>query len=415
MITLLFLALLILLCVASAYFLFTIYASRRFFRQSVSSAIVTLPPVALFKPLKGATPGLYEHLASFCRLDYPCFQLLCGVRDPQAPAIAVVKKLQHDFPTCDITLRTNLPIIGANAKVSTLHRLAQEARYGIFVISDSDVSVTPDYLQRLIPPLLDSGVGLVTCPYRGEVATPFPACLESLMINTSFAPQVLVASQVEKTTYAFGATMAITRECLDKIGGFLTLADYLADDYYLGYFVTQAGYKAQIVLPVVETHPGVSTWSDLFHHQVRWSRTQRTCRPGGYYSTLITYGTVWAFLGLLFFWSSPLLSSLALGTLGLRLLSAGIVGGALLGSSLTLRTLWLVPLADVVSFIVWAVSLFGDTVRWGEYTFRVHWDGKMHPLTTLPPISLHTPPTDATEGEPQLEETVHIVRNSPLW
>jgi ceramide glucosyltransferase len=414
MIIFLSLALLSLLCIASAYFLFTIYAGWRFFRQPVSSAPVTLPPVALFKPLKGATPELYEQLASFCRLDYPCFQLLCGVRDPQDPAVTVVKQLQHDFPTCDITLRTNLPIIGANAKVSTLHRLAQEARYDIFVISDSDVSVPPDYLQRLIPPLLDSGIGLVTCPYRGEVAASFPACLESLMINTSFAPQVLVASQVEKTTYAFGATMAITRQCLDKIGGFLTLADYLADDYYLGYFVTQAGYKARIVLPVVETHPGVSTFSELFHHQVRWSRTQRTCRPGGYYSTLITYGTVWAFLGLLFFWSSSLLYSLALGTLGLRLLSAGIVGGVLLGSSLTLRTLWLVPLADVVSFVVWAVSLFGNTVRWGEYTFRVNRDGKMHPLTTLPPISPHTPPTDATEGEPQLEKTVRIARNSPL-
>ena len=402
MITFLFLALLILLCIASAYFLFTIYASWRFFRQPVSSATVTLPPVALFKPLKGATPELYERLASFCRLDYPCFQLLCGVRDPQDPAVAVVKQLQQDFPTCDITLITNLPIIGANAKVSTLHRLAQDARYDIFVISDSDVSVAPDYLQRLIPPLLDSGVGLVTCPYRGEVATPFPACLESLMINTSFAPQVLVASQVEKTIYAFGATMAVKRQCLDKIGGFLTLVDYLADDYYLGYFVTQAGYEAQIVPPVVETHPGVNTLSELFHHQVRWSRTQRTCRPVGYCCTLITYGTVWAFLGLLFFWSSPLLSSLALGTLGLRLLSAGIVGGALLGSSLTLRTLWLVPLADVISFVVWVVSLFGDTVRWGEYTFRVHWDGKMHSLT------------DATEGEPPLEETVRIARNSPL-
>jgi len=177
--------------------------------------------------------------------------------------------------------------------------------------------------------------------------------------------------------------------------------------------VTQAGYEARIVLPVVETHPGVRTLSELFHHQVRWSRTQRTCRPVGYCSTLITYGTVWAVLGLLFFWSSPLLYSLALGTLGLRLLSAGIVGGALLGSSLTLRTLWLVPLADMISFVVWAVSLFGDTVRWGEHTFRVNRDGKMYPLTPLPPTSLQPPHTDATEGEQPLDEPARIARNSP--
>jgi ceramide glucosyltransferase len=403
MATFLFPVLLILLCVASAYFLFTIYAAWRFFRQPTSTSLLTLPPVALFKPLKGATPELYEQLASFCRLDYPCFQFLCGVRDPQDPAAAVVTQLQQDFPTCDITLITDIATIGTNAKVSTLYRLAQETRYDIFVISDGDVSVAPDYLQRLIPPLLDSGVGLVTCPYRGEVATPFPACLESLMINTSFVPQVLVASFVEKTTYAFGATMAVKRHCLDKIGGFLTLADYLADDYYLGYFVTQAGYTARIVPPVIETHPGVHTLSDLFHHQVRWSRTQRTCRPLGYCSTLITYGTVWALLALLCFWSSPLLHAFALGTVGLRLLSAGIVGGALLGSALTLRTLWLVPLADVISFVVWVVGLFGDTVRWGEQTFRVTREGKMYPFTTLPPLSPDTPPIIPTEGEQQLE------------
>ena len=417
MTTFLFPVLLFLLCIASAYFLFTIYAAWRFFRQPFSSSLSSLPPVSLFKPLKGATPELYEQLASFCRLDYPCFQLLCGVGDPQDQAAVVVKQLQQAFPTCDITLITNPPIIGTNAKVSTLHRLAQEARYDIFVISDGDVSVPPDYLRRLIPPLLDSDIGLVTCPYRGEVATPFPACIESLMMNTSFAPQVLVASQVEKTTYAFGATMAIKRHCLDKIGGFLTLADYLADDYYLGYFVTQAGYNARIVLPVVETHPSVRTLSELFHHQVRWSRTQRTCRSMGYYSTLITYGTVWALLGLLLFWSSPLLSSVALGTLGLRLLSAGIVGGAFLGSSLTLKTLWIVPLADIISFLVWAVSLFGDTVRWGEHTFRVNRNGKMYPLTGPPPITLHTLPTATTAGEgtQQLDETARVARNSPLW
>lgn len=398
MTTLLFSALLILLCIASVYFLFTIYAAWRFFRQpAFSASSSTLPPVSLFKPLKGATPELYDQLASFCRLDYPCFQLLCGVRDPHDPAVAVVRQLQQDFPTCDIVLITDIAPIGTNAKVSTLHRLVQAAHADIFVISDGDVRVAPDYLRRLIPPLLGPRVGLVTCPYRGEVTMPFLACLESLMMNTSFAPQVLVASHVEKTTYAFGATMAVKRHCLDEMGGFLTLADYLADDYYLGYFVTQAGYEARIVPLVVETHPGVSTMSDLFHHQVRWGRTQRLCRPVGYCSLLITHGTAWTLLGLLCFWSSPLLHALALGTLGLRLLSAGIVGGVLLGSTLTCKALWLVPLVDVISFVVWAVSLFGDTVRWGEQTFRVNRDGKMHSLTALPPVSLGAPAPSTTE------------------
>ena len=391
MTTVFFFLLLALLCVASTYFLCTIYAAWRFFRQPVLPPPAILPPVSLFKPLRGATPALYEQLAGFCRLDYPCFQVLFGVRDPQDPAVAVVKQLQVDFPACDITLITNPVIIGTNAKVSTLHRLAQEARYDIFVISDGDVSVTPDYLRQLVPPLLYPQVGVVTCPYRGEVQTPFPALLESLMINTAFTPQVLIASQVEKTTYAFGATIAVKRQCVEEIGGFAVIADYLADDYYLGHYVTKVGYEARIVPLVVETHPSVSTMSDLFAHQLRWARTQRMCRPVGYCSTLVTYGTVWALLGLLFFWSSPLLSLLMICVLGLRLLSASIVGGLLLRSSLTWRMLWLVPFIDLLSFVVWSVSLFGNTVCWGAQLFHIDPDGKIRPTIASNPSLVRNP------------------------
>jgi ceramide glucosyltransferase len=217
--------------------------------------------------------------------------------------------------------------------------------------------------------------------YRGGATAPFPALLESLLINTVFAALVLVASQVEKTTYAFGATMAVKRRCLEQIGGFAALADYLADDYYLGYLVTQAGYAVRIIPYVVETHPGVAMLEDLLYHQLRWARTQRTCRPKGYCGTLVTYGTVWALLGLLVCWASPLMRGFALVTLGLRLLSAAVVSGVFLKVPLTLRTLWLVPLTDVLSFVILCASLHGDTVRWSEYTFRVQSDGKMARLS----------------------------------
>src|SRR2546425_1776288 len=365
-----------LLLIASLYYLFTLYAAWRLFHE-VSPPVDSLPPVSLFKPLKGASSELYANLASFCRLDYPVFQLLCGVRDPQDPAIAVVQRLQHDFPEHEIVAVVDPEVIGSNYKVSTLHHLSQAARYDLCVITDSDVRVEPGFLRALIPLLADPAVGLVTCPYRGSATTPFPALLESLLINTTFAPLVLVASQVEQTTYAFGAAIAVKRRCLDQIGGFAALADYLADDYYLGHLVTQTGYRARLVPYVVETRSEVATLGDLFHHQLRWARTQRTCRPGGYCGTLVTHGTVWALLGLATFWSSLWLRALAFSAVGLRLFSTAVVSGIFLRASLTFCALWLVPLADVLSFLVWCVSLRGDTVRWSEYTFRVRSDGKM--------------------------------------
>jgi ceramide glucosyltransferase len=145
----------------------------------------------------------------------------------------------------------------------------------------------------------------------------------------------------------------------------------------LGYLVARAGYQARIVPYVVETHPGVPTLGELFRHQLRWARTQRTCRPSGYFGTLVTYGTVWAVLGLVAFWPSPLMRTLALVTLGLRLLSTAVVSGVFLKAPLTLRMLWLVPFTDVLSFLVWCASLRGNAVRWSEYTFQIQRDGKM--------------------------------------
>ena len=385
MITVGFFLLVTLLLIACSYSLFTIYAAWRFFR-SASGVVNTLPPVSLFKPLKGASADLYENLASFCRLDYPVYQLLCGVHDPHDPAVAVVERLQRDFPSCNVRLVVKTDMLGSNAKVDTLHRLAVAAAYDIFVISDSDVRVEPGYLRAIIPPLTGAQVGLVTCPYRGGATTPFPALCESFLINSLFSPLVIVASQVEKTTYAFGATMAVKRCCVEAIGGFPTIANYLADDYYLGHLVSKAGYEVRMVPYVVETNPGVASLRELFHHQLRWARTQRNCRPSGYFGTVVTLGTLWAVLGWFLNGASPLIQLLAWTTLFSRLLSVGVVSGIFLRSFLTLKSLWLVPLTDMFAFFIWSASLWGNTVQWGEHTFRVQRNGKMVRIEEAPGI-----------------------------
>ena len=365
-----------LLCIALVYYLFSVHAAWCFFRPSATPS-TALPPVTILKPLKGAPPDLYDSLASFCRLDYPTFQILCGVRDPNDPAAAIVTKMQHDFPQCDITLVVAPSVIGTNYKVSTLHHLTPQMKYDYLVITDSDVCVEPDYLQTIIPPLTPTETGLVTCVYRGGSGQPLPALLESLMINTTFTTQVVVASQVERPAYAFGATIALKRVCLDAIGGFARLSDYLADDYYLGYFIRQAGYRLRVLPIVVETRPDAGSLRGLFYHQLRWARTQRNCRPGGYISTVVTFGTVWASVGLLCFWSSAEMTVLALSVIGVRLLTAALMNIVFLQSTLPRPAILLTLLTDLLSFVVWCASLWGNTVRWREYTFRLQKDGRM--------------------------------------
>ena len=376
-----------LLLIACGYSLFTLYAAWRLFRFR-PVIIDALPPVSLLKPLKGASADLYDNLASFCRLDYPVYQLLCGVHDPSDPAVAVVERLQRDFPSHDIMLVVNPEPLGSNAKVDTLHRLAAVASYDLFVISDSDVRVEPGHLRAIIPPLTDVQIGIVTCLYRGGAATSLPTLFESLIINTSFSPLVIVASQVEKTTYAFGATMAVKRHCVEAIGGFPAIADYLADDYYLGYLVSKAGYDVRIVPHVVETNPGVASVRELFQHQLRWARTQRNCRPSGHIGTIVTFGTVWAMLGWLLYGASPLIQLLSWSTFFFRLLSVSVVNGIFLRSFLTLKALWLVPFTDLFSFFIWGASLWGNTVQWREHTFRVQRNGKIIRLGELSSASV---------------------------
>ena len=365
-----------LLCIALVYYLFSVYAAWRFFRPYPTPS-TALPPVTLLKPLKGAPPDLYDSLASFCRLDYPTFQILCGVRDPNDPAAAVVAQVQRDFPQCDIALVVAPAVIGTNYKVSTLHHLTPQMKYDYLVITDSDVCVAPDYLQTIIPPLTQTETGLVTCVYRGGSGQPLPALLESLMINTIFTTQVVVASQIEPPSYAFGATMALKRAGLDAIGGFARLSDYLADDYYLGYFIAQAGYRLRVLPTVVETRPDAGSLRGLFSHQLRWARTQRNCRPRGYIGTVVTFGTVWACVSLLCFWSSVEMTVLALSVIAVRLLTAALMNTAFLQSTLPRPAILLTLLTDLLSFVVWCASLRGNTVRWREYTFRLQKDGRM--------------------------------------
>jgi ceramide glucosyltransferase len=320
---------------------------------------------------------LYENLASFCCLEYPVYQIVFGVRGPRDPAIPVVERLKQDFPDRDIALVVREEIFGPNYKVNNLHHTYAQAKHDILVITDSDVRVEPGYLRAIIAPLHKPQTGLVTCLYRGLAASTPAAVVESLLINTTLAPMFLVATQVEKTDYAFGATIAVKRECVDKIGGFLALTDYLADDYYLANLIARAGYRVQVVPHVVGIYPDSPTFRAFFFHQLRWARTHRNCRPTGYFWTVLTHGTLFAVLGLLFFRASSLVWSLSWLTLGVRLLTAGVIGSGFLGAFQTLFFLWLVPLVDLFTSFLWLLTLRGNTVRWGEDTFRVYRDGKM--------------------------------------
>ena len=234
-----------------------------------------------------------------------------------------------------------------------------------------------DYLRSVIPPLREKGVGLVTCPYRSARALNWPARLESLWITTEFMPSVFVARRLEGMRYALGATMATTRQHLSSVGGFNAMADYLADDYILGYLVWQQGYEVRLVNYVVETCLPSVSFPTMMRHQIRLFRGIKACRPAGHLGLILTYGTVLSLLNVIVAHASPAILGLLGITLALRFSCVWLIGVHWLGDKIVRRHFWLVPVNDLLTLVVWVLSFAGRKVEWRGKLFELDEDGKL--------------------------------------
>jgi len=374
--------------VGGAYQLFQLFAAWSYLRRA-RRALPTgqpLPPVTVLKPLKGRGVELYQNLASFCRQDYPDYEIVCGVEDPADPALAVVRQVRHDFPDVRIVVAVDRAP-GANRKIANLRHMMRHARHDVLVLSDGDIRVRPDYLRTLVAPLADPVadpvVGLTTCLYRGVAPSGAPAVLESLFVNTDFTPMVMVAQLVEPFEYAFGASIAITRKALEDVGGFAAIADHLADDFELGGRVARTGYRLVLVPYVVDTVLDSATFRDVWRHQLRWARTYRVCRPVSWFCTIVTHATLWGTASLVVTGGTTAGWIACTGAVGARLVGlAGILH--LLADRETLRRLWLVPLKDLATTLLWGAAFLGRRVSWSGQVLRVEPGGRLLPLRPVP-------------------------------
>jgi ceramide glucosyltransferase len=366
---------------SSLYYLLCLWSASKLIaeRGAGRSARSThaFPPVSILKPLKGTDPEIYESFRSHCRQDYPEYEIIFGVSDPNDAAIESVKALQREFPDRRIRLVMSPTILGANVKVSNLAQMMTEARYDHIIVNDSDIRVEPDYLQRVIAPLSDSQTGMVTCLYRGVAAATLGSRLEALGISTDFCAGVLVARQLEGGIhFGLGSTLVFRRAELERIGGFASIVNHLADDYELGKRIADLGLAVKLSDVVVETYLPAYDVLGFFAHQLRWARGVRDARSGGYFGLAFTFGILWALLAVAAsrgaLWSWGTLAS----TVFLRFAVALAVGSKVLRDRQVLRYVWMIPLRDLVAVVVWIVSLGGHTVTWRGDQFKLR-DGKL--------------------------------------
>jgi ceramide glucosyltransferase len=334
------------------------------------------PPVSILKPLKGTDPQMYESFRSHCLQDYPEYELIFGVSDPEDPAIELVERLKREFPQRAIRLVICRKDLGTNAKVSNLVQMAPEARYEYLVLSDSDIRVERDYLRQVVPRLTDPKVGIVTCLYRGVASGTLGSRLEALGISTDFCGGVLAACLLEGIRFGLGSTLAFRRGDLKAIGGFEALLDYLADDYEIGNRVVALGREGCLSGVVVETFLPPYSAREFVAHQLRWARTVRDARRWGYLGILWTFGLPWAVLALLGAQGARWAWFLFGATAIMRFAMALVVGSVVLRDRRMLQSLWLIPLRDVVALLVWIISFAGHKVAWRGDFFTLK-DGRL--------------------------------------
>jgi ceramide glucosyltransferase len=368
------------------YFIAAFLAAFVFLGKRRAPAEGFAPGVTILKSLKGLDPAMLDAFRSHCRQDYAGeYELLFGVASAEDPAAAAVTELQREFPERAIRLVVCPERLGTNGKVSTLAQLIPHARYEYLLINDSDITVSPRYLTRVMAEMQGQGtrdkgqkpVGLVTALYRGRPHGSLWSKLEALGIATDFQPSVLLARWIEGgLRYGLGSTLAVSREALEAMGGIETLADHLADDYELGARIYKAGFAIALSHEVVETSVPDYSRKGFFDHQVRWYRTVRDARPGGYVGLVFTLGLGWALLNVVASGLSPLSVWLLAMSFFLRLALAMAVAANVLGDHYVLPNLWLLPLRDVVAMGTWVAGFAGNTIVWRGERFEVK-DGKL--------------------------------------
>jgi ceramide glucosyltransferase len=364
------------------YYLIALYSTWAYFRRAPKPAApgaAFTPPVSNLKPIRGLDPGAYENFASFCRQDYPEYEIVFCVDGQDDPVLPVIEKLIRDFPKRRIRVLFGSGRIATNDKVAKLARMASEAAYEVVVMSDSDVRVQPDYLRSVVAPLADPKIGAVTCFYVPADEHTFADSLQAMGMFSDFYAGILVAWQLDGVKFALGPTIATTRTRLAEFGGYESLENRPADDLLVGRLIAEQGHQIELLRYTVLAVADYQSMSDLIHKRLRWIVVMRHMRPWGHLGLLLTQGLPWS-LAAIAIHPSVAVAAAYLGTyLALRFAMTWTIGAWGLKQPGLWRKMPAIPAWDALAFFIWLTSFGRRSIRWrgADYLLR---DGRLVPV-----------------------------------
>jgi ceramide glucosyltransferase len=375
------------------YYLMALFSSVRFFQVARKLTIRNssyTPPVSCLKPVKGLDPEAYENFASYCRQDYPDYEIVFCV-DQSDPAFAVIEKLIRDFPGRRIRVLFGPGHQAINDKVARLTRLVNEAQHEVVVINDADVRVAPDYLRTVVAPLADPSVGGTTCFYASIHENTLPEKLQSVGMISDFFPGILVAWRLDGVKFALGQTIATTRTRLTGFGGYQALENRPADDLLVGRFIAAQGCEMRFLPYVLETVSDFQSFHDLIHKRLRWMTEMRFMRPRGHFGLIFTQGLAWSLIAVAAHPSAAMALAYFGTYLALRAAMAVTVGSWGLKQKGIWKKLPLIPCWDAMALFVWLASFARRSMHWRGADYHIR-------KGTLVPTA--PPPTEKQSSQP---------------
>jgi ceramide glucosyltransferase len=349
-----------------------------FSRKGTAAGTGNATSVSILKPVHGSEPGLQDNLSShFRQVTQAKVEVIIGAVDPGDAAVAVAEAVIAENPNVACRFRHGAADHGHNRKISNVMNMLELAGGDVLVLSDSDIGVPADHLDRVLEALDAPGVGVVTCPYYGTGEAGFWSRFAAMNITYGFLPNVITGVGLGLAKPCMGSTLAFRRETLEQIGGAHIFKDALADDYAIGSAIRGAGLES-VVAPVLVSHSCADRrLRSLLLHELRWSQTIRGIDFYGHLGSVITHPLALAVLAAVALGFSPV----ALGVLGLA-------AAARLWVVATVDRVvgrgpgdwWLIPARDVASFCVFVGSFFVQTIEWRGTRFRVTADGDLSPI-----------------------------------
>ena len=370
-----------------AYSLLTVVAAWRY-RRRWPGPLRRSEPISVLKPLAGAEDELEANLRSFFEQEYEEFEILFAARRSDDPALDVARKLQREYPAVPCRLMATGEPPYPNAKVYSLDKMMRASRHELLVMSDSDVRVGRDMLKVVAAEFENERVDLLTCPYRAVAGQSFWSRLEAIGLNTEFISGLLTARWIEGVRFAVGPTIVARRKLMEDLGGLGRFGHYLAEDFVLGRLAAERGYGVELSCYRIDHYiasrdgkrgaaapTDLPAWAASLRRRLRWARSTRRSRPWGYAGQAFTHPLPWA-LGAAAVMPRAAVELLIFTSLA-RAASAWAAAEYVLDDPLTRSRFWLVPVQDVVGWMVWAAGFFGNRIEWRGRTYRLLADGRL--------------------------------------